>query len=377
MGRRGTIGERSCPAGAHELGISGSRQERDAPDRRRLAGLVAETRERIDLVKIGRRDRLRRVRPTIGVTGPDRGGDAAWLFTWFNHTLAGARAVRITPHRHATSDIAESLDGLIIGGGADVDPKLYGQELLHIVQAVQAPRLDRPRSLRKQLIDFTFLPLTWLLRKAAACCVEKKDAEKREVTPFSRVSVKKRKVTPFSRKRGHLPFFTPFGADAARDELEMRLLDLAVQRRLPILGICRGEQLINVHFGGSLHQDLKSFYVEDPEVRTILPRKRIRVEPNTRLARVIGTQPRTVNALHQQAIATLGRGLIAAARDRNGIIQAIEHESLPFVIGVQWHPEYLPQHKRQRAIFEALVDHARRREPVAHMQAGPMMRIAG
>lgn len=281
-----------------------------------------------------------KMRPTIGVTGPDRGGDAAWLFSWFNLTLAGARAVRITPHRHATRDIADSLDGLIIGGGADVDPKLYGQEILHVVQA---PRLHHPhRPLRKQLLDLVLLPLTFLLRKTAACCVE------------------------------------PFRADAARDELEMRLLESAIHRRLPVLGICRGEQLINVHFGGSLHQDLKSFYIEDPEVRTILPRKRIMVEPNTRLARVLGTKPRTVNALHQQAIATLGAGLIAAAKDRNGIIQAIEHESLPFVIGVQWHPEYLPQQKRQRAIFEALVDQARRRRQIPQIQpATPAMRIAG
>ena len=279
----------------------------------------------------------RRHRPTIGVTGPDRGGDAAWLFTWLNIALAGARAIRITPHRHAQSDIAAELDGLIVGGGADVDPKLYGQELLHIVQA---PRLDSPRSLRKQWLDLLIFPIAWLARKASACCV------------------------------------TPGRDDAARDALEMRLIDIAVQRRLPILGICRGEQLINVYFGGSLHQHLKSLYVEDPEVRTILPRKRIIVEPGSRLARVLGKRPRRVNALHQQAIAKLGDGLIVAARDRNGIIQAIEHGSLPFVIGVQWHPEYMPQHKRQRAIFESLVATARRVSPTSQARPYPAMRMA-
>jgi putative glutamine amidotransferase len=278
----------------------------------------------------------RRHRPTIGVTGPDRGGDAAWLFTWLNLALAGARAIRITPHRHAKSEVIDELDGLIVGGGADVDPKLYGQELLHIVQA---PRLDSPRSLRKQLLDLLIFPIAWVLRKASACCVSSRD-------------------------------------DTARDELEMRLIDQAVRRRLPILGICRGEQLINVYFGGSLHQHLKSLYIEDPEVRTILPRKRILVEPQTRLSRVLGTRPRRVNALHQQAISKLGNGLIVAARDRNGIIQAIEHESLPFVIGVQWHPEYMPQHKRQRAIFESLVAIARRVSPASPQQTYPAMRIA-
>ena len=282
-----------------------------------------------------------RGRPIIGVTGPDRGGDAAWLFTWLMLSFAGARAVRITPHRHANSRIADQLDGLVIGGGADVDPKLYGQELLHIVRA---PDPTSRRAIWKQLLDLLIFPLTWLLRKASACCVQGR-------------------------------------ADGARNEVEMRLLDIAVRRRLPILGICRGEQLINVYFGGSLHQDLKSFYVEDPEVRTILPRKRIIVEPNTHLATALGATARRVNALHDHAIHELGDGLIVAARDRNGIVQAIEHAHLPFVIGVQWHPEYMPQHKHQRALFAALVNAARRgrdRGAVAHDSSSfPPLRIAG
>jgi putative glutamine amidotransferase len=117
-------------------------------------------------------------------------------------------------------------------------------------------------------------------------------------------------------------------------------------------------------------------YIEDPEVRTILPRKRIVVEPQTRLSRVLGPRPRRVNALHQQAICRLGNGLVVAARDRNGIVQAIEHESLSFVIGVQWHPEYMPQHKRQRAIFESLVAAARKVSPPSHATTFPAMRIA-
>jgi putative glutamine amidotransferase len=66
-----------------------------------------------------------------------------------------------------------------------------------------------------------------------------------------------------------------------------------------------------------------------------------------------------VNALHRHAIDRLGEGLCVAARDRNGIVQAIEHERLPFVVGVQWHPEYLPQLPAQRAIFDALVKQAK------------------
>jgi putative glutamine amidotransferase len=82
-----------------------------------------------------------------------------------------------------------------------------------------------------------------------------------------------------------------------------------------------------------------------------------------------------VNALHRHAISRLGNGLCVAARDRNGIVQAIEHEHLPFVVGVQWHPEYLPQLPEQRVIFSALVKAAKDRsaersaERLPHPQA--------
>jgi putative glutamine amidotransferase len=140
----------------------------------------------------------------------------------------------------------------------------------------------------------------------------------------------------------------------------MRLIGEAVARRLPVLGICRGAQLLNVHFGGSLHCELAGFYKEDPETRTILPHKRIVVTPGTKLDSLLGDELRRVNALHRQAIDRLGGGLRVAARDRNGIVQAIEHETLPFVLGVQWHPEYLPQVPQQRALFDSLVAHAKR-----------------
>lgn len=257
---------------------------------------------------------MKRATPIIGVTGPDRGGEAAWWFTRLAITLAGGTAVRITPRRPRRID---GLDGLIIGGGADIDPRLYGD--------VPSPLpLEKPReqSAGLYLIDWLLAPVTYFVRKIGA---------------QSRIS------------RG----------DTARDALELRLIEAAVGRELPILGICRGAQLLNVFFGGTLHQSLAGFYIEGPEVRSILPRKQIRVEPGTRLATVLGEHPRMVNALHRQAIRDLGQDLRVAARDTNGIVQAIEHNTLPFVAGVQWHPEYLPQLREQRAIFETLVSHAR------------------
>ena len=256
-------------------------------------------------------------RPIIGVTGPDCGGGAAWGFTCLAVWLAGGHAVRITPRRPRAN--LDGLHGLIIGGGADVDPKLYGQELLHVTQ-----KKTRDEPIAMWILGLILFPLTWLMRKLSAAPVTS-------------------------------------GQNVARDELEMRLIDDAVHKRLPILGICRGEQLINVYFGGTLLQGLAGLYIEDPEIRTILPRKRIVVEePGSCLASVLGSRPVRVNALHRQAIDRLGRGMRVAARDRNGIVQAIEHESLPMVVGVQWHPEYLLQVPQQRALFRALIKPVKR-----------------
>jgi putative glutamine amidotransferase len=257
-------------------------------------------------------------RPIIGVTGPDRGGAAAWYFTRFAVWLAGGHAVRITPRRPRDAD---TLDGLIVGGGADVDPTLYGQDHQPIAPGPRRP--DEPWLL--YVLEWVVFPLTWLARRLAG-------------------------------------LFACGGMDAARDALEMRLIDQAVRRHLPVLGICRGEQLLNVYFGGSLHQSLAGagLYVEDPETRTILPYKHVNVAVGTRLAQLLGPEPTRVNALHRQGVDRLGAGLRVAARDRNGIVQAVEHETLPFVLGVQWHPEYLPQLLEQRALFEALVREAKR-----------------
>ena len=255
-------------------------------------------------------------RPVIGVTGPDEGGGAAWWFTRFAVWLAGGHAVRITPRRPRKID---GLDGLVLGGGADVDPQLYGPPEAPVVPTHRPA--DEPRLL--YVLEWVVSPLTYVARK----------------------------LTGLLAHHG--------GRDAGRDELEMRLLDEAVRRRLPVLGICRGEQLLNVYFGGTLHRDLAGFYVEDPEVRTILPRKRVDLVEGCRLRRVMKDVAARVNALHRHAIDRLGRGVRVAARDRNGIVQAIEHGELPFVVGVQWHPEYLPQLPSQRAIFDALVKQAR------------------
>ncbi|MBP2228262.1 putative glutamine amidotransferase [Azospirillum agricola] len=143
--------------------------------------------------------------------------------------------------------------------------------------------------------------------------------------------------------------------DPERDQLEMRALDCAAKLGLPVLGICRGSQMINVHRGGSLHVDIHEIYEEAPHMRTVLPRKRIRIEPDSHLYRILGIAECRVNALHHQSVDRLGDGLRVVARERAGIVQGIEAATEPFLIGVQWHPEYLITDSRQQGLFRQLV----------------------
>lgn len=142
--------------------------------------------------------------------------------------------------------------------------------------------------------------------------------------------------------------------DPDRDALERRLVKEAIAAGKPVLGICRGAQMLNVALGGTLHQDAYAIYESSRFVRTILPRKIVDIESHSLLARVAGDDPMTVNALHTQSIDRLGDGLRAVARDEGGMTQAIERTAEPFAIGVQWHPEHLFYARRQRALFRAL-----------------------
>lgn len=257
-------------------------------------------------------------RPLIGVTGPDRGGLAAWWFSALAVRRAGGRPRRIRPRNPCDF---ERLDGLVLGGGADVSPRLYGQPTRSGTRALT----DRDAQGWRRWLGLALFPLVAALRWL------------------------------LMTKHG--------GPDRDRDELEYRLVDQAREQRLPMLGICRGMQLINVAFGGSLHQDLTGFYDEYPAIRSVLPRKRVTVEAGTRVARLLGAGTCLVNALHSQAIDRLGDGLVVGAVESNGIVQAIERSGQTWVVGVQWHPEYLPQRRRQQAFFRALVEQARSRKP--------------
>jgi putative glutamine amidotransferase len=147
--------------------------------------------------------------------------------------------------------------------------------------------------------------------------------------------------------------------DPERDKLELKLLEWALPQGLPILGICRGSQMINVALGGTLHTDIHAVYVEAPRMRTVLPKKTVHIAEGSRLDRILACNPCRVNALHHQSVDRVGRGLKVVARDESGIVQATEGAGANFLIGVQWHPELLVFRKPQQRLFAALSEAAR------------------
>ncbi len=148
--------------------------------------------------------------------------------------------------------------------------------------------------------------------------------------------------------------------DPERDAFESALLGEAIARRRPVLAICRGAQLLNVHLGGSLLQDLRARRTRTRGRRTILPLERVRVDRTSLLGRVLGREELKVNSLHDQAIDRLGDGLHVSAVDRDEIVQGVEHPQHDFVVGVQWHPEFLFCMPDQLRLFRRLVASAAR-----------------
>lgn len=222
-----------------------------------------------------RRDR----RPRIGVTCSVGRGRIMWWFNRFALRRVGAEPVQLCADSTRGFD---GLDGLVVGGGDDIVPTLYGGE----------------------------------------------------IDPAIRL-------------------------DPERDALELEALTHASRHRLPVLGICRGAQMINIARGGSNVQDIYETYEDAPRMRTALPRKRVRIAPDSLLARLLGAELCRVNAIHHQSVDRLGDGLRVVARDDWNIVQAIEGDGPRFLVGVQWHPEFLILNRGQRNLFRALVRAAR------------------
>lgn len=136
-----------------------------------------------------------------------------------------------------------------------------------------------------------------------------------------------------------------------KDEIELKFLDACIKKNVPVLGICRGMQLINVYFGGTLIQNIQSSidhnqYREQNEyVHDLLVQH----------SGVLADGVYTVNSVHHQAVDDLGDGLRVTGKSTDGIIEMIEHESLP-VFGVEWHPECLND-STSSLLFSSFISH--------------------
>ena len=151
---------------------------------------------------------------------------------------------------------------------------------------------------------------------------------------------------------------------SGRDEVELGLARLAVRQDLPLLGICRGLQVINVAMGGTLYTD-----IEDQFSRQIRhdcypgwPRDYLAhpvdLLPGSKLHAILGKARLEVNSFHHQAIERLAPGLRPTAHAPDGLIEAVEIPGHRFGIGVQWHPECMPDSAEMRALFDAFIQSA-------------------
>ena len=151
---------------------------------------------------------------------------------------------------------------------------------------------------------------------------------------------------------GEMWHTTQGDADSARDEFDIQLIKSAYERNIPILGICRGCQIINVAFGGSLYQDNMEagahVGVHNQKNRRAYPCHMIQIEEGSFLYDVCGSSY-AVNSYHHQSVKALGEGLKVVAKAPDGIVEAIQHES-KFVWACQFHPEMM--HKQDLKMQE-------------------------
>lgn len=230
-------------------------------------------------------------KPVIGVTGNNKWFSPSWICIRLAIFLAGGKAKRISIDDSVDSS---QLRGLVISGGDDIHPELYGESI--------DPNLYY---------------------------------------------------------------------DTARDKLEISYIEYAFEHHIPLLGICRGYQLINVVAGGSLYSDISKLRKKTSNKNQLLPVKTVDIQAGSLLSVCLGKKSQCkVNSLHHQAIKQVGENLKPVAYDKDGFIQAIEskkslaelkNQQLSPVMGVQWHPEYLWYLKSQLGLFKCLVNQAKQK----------------
>ena len=144
-----------------------------------------------------------------------------------------------------------------------------------------------------------------------------------------------------------------------RDEFELGIVKMAKSKKKPILGICRGLQVINIALGGTIYQDLtcapfKTINHADPKERGGIFHK-ANIEDGSNLLKIVKSPILDVNSSHHQIIEKLGRHLKAVAFSEDGVIEAIESSEPGFLLAVQWHPEKISRRLHTKKLFKAFV----------------------
>jgi putative glutamine amidotransferase len=144
---------------------------------------------------------------------------------------------------------------------------------------------------------------------------------------------------------GEQPISDAIVSDPLRDKYELALIDCFLRLKKPVLGICRGMQLINTYMGGSLYQDIPT-QLQSPVVHYCESNREhnehdVEILPNTYLSRLYGNTRHRVNSVHHQSVKTLGRDLvIEAVCPSDQVVEAIRYTGDSYLVGVQWHPEF-------------------------------------
>lgn len=163
-----------------------------------------------------------------------------------------------------------------------------------------------------------------------------------------------------------------------REELEYLILSYAYRFDLPLMGICRGMQMINVCLGGTLYRDLgnqfpgivrKGINDKEGELPQLVhwqpkpysePTHPVTILPNSKLGKLLGVRDIMVNSMHHQGVCDLSTRVDAVAYAPDGLVEAIEVRDKSFMIGVQWHPEFFTGRHRMECVFDALIEAATR-----------------
>jgi putative glutamine amidotransferase len=169
--------------------------------------------------------------------------------------------------------------------------------------------------------------------------------------------------------------------DGMRDAFELEITRQAHAADVPILAICRGLQVLNVAFGGTLLQDVRTEVPgavrhDQDAVRQDALAHAVEIEPNTRLHAVAGVVRARVNSFHHQAADRVADGLVVSARAADGVIEGLEDPSRGFCVSVQWHPERRPDDLLTRALFQTFVDAAREGAEASRQQPAAARRRA-